>query len=752
MGHVALYRQFRPITFDEIVEQKHAVAALRQSVISGQVGHAYLFCGTRGTGKTTIAKIFSRAINCLSPRDGNPCNECEICRGILDNTLMDVIEMDAASNNSVDNIRRVCDEVMFMPSRAKYKVYIIDEVHMLSGGAFNALLKTLEEPPAHAVFILATTEPHRIPATIISRCQRYDFRRIPTESMVQRLQDIADAQNTVIDHDALVTISNLSDGALRDGISLLDQVSTGVSRRITRDDVLRITGVVDDAFLYAMADAILAGDSPSIITLTEQLVMDGRDMIRFTLDLAHYFRDLMVIRVTPDPENLVQATSDSMGQMQELAGRTASETLVYAVTRLSGLVSELKWSPDMRTSFEIALLSFGAGDPGFVRKSASQPATARPAPRPSQSPVPAPAAVSSSVSAPAAPESVVRPAVSAPFAEPPAVSPPVIESRPVAAPVVESLAATPVVESLAAAPVLPSPHAQVKPLVSDEPLPWASPAAADAKKPESTAPKSRGYMPPPPIEAIFMSSSPMPGQLRLTPQEATLQPPPEEDYGLPPPPFEEPLNDTIPYEALNDASSQVNTATPATEEQPSQAVDLQPELPPNVEPELPVTAEATLPFPDEPGIPASEEQVQAVTAQPQDLNRSRRGLPLTELWATLLHNWEDTIFADALQLRQAAIYEEDQVFYIVFPDHMQAYANSLTQRADYKKISKDICTVISGITSVEVQTQSQKDGRTDKTESKESSAGIPSAQPDWVAQMLAFSEATGIPVETLENL
>lgn len=718
MGHVALYRQFRPITFDEIVEQKHAVAALRQSVISGQVGHAYLFCGTRGTGKTTIAKIFSRAINCLSPRDGNPCNECEICRGILDNTLMDVIEMDAASNNSVDNIRRVCDEVMFMPSRARYKVYIIDEVHMLSGGAFNALLKTLEEPPAHAVFILATTEPHRIPATIISRCQRYDFRRIPTESMVARLQDIADAQHTVIDHDALVTISNLSDGALRDGISLLDQVSTGVSRRITRDDVLRITGVVDDAFLYSMADAILAGDSPSIIMLTEQLVMDGRDMIRFTLDLAHYFRDLMVIRVTPDPEILVQATSESMGQMQELAGRTASETLVYAVTRLSGLVSELKWSPDMRTSFEIALLSFGAGDPGFIRKSAAQPAAARPMPRSPQSPVPAPSAVAASLAAPAAAEPIVTPTVPAPVAEPPAVSPPVVESRAAAAPVVESL---------------PAP-----------------------------APRSRAYMPPPPIDEIFLSSSPMPGQLRLTPQEATLLPPPEEDlglksppeedYGLPPPPFDEPVNESIPYEAVSEASSQVKISTPVIEEQPSQAVDSKPDLPPNAEPELPLTDTASLPFPDEPGIPASEEQEQAVTAQPQDSYRSRRILPLSELWATLLHNWEDTIFADALQLKQAAIYEKDQVFYIVFPDHMQAYANSLTQRADYKKISKDICTVISGITSVEVQTQSRKDGRTEKTESKESPAGVPSVQPDWVAQMLAFSEATGIPVETLENL
>ena len=184
MEHVALYRLYRPMNFDDIVEQEHAVAALRQSVILGRIGHAYLFCGTRGTGKTSIAKVFSRAINCQHPVNGNPCNECEICKGVIDGSLLDVIEMDAASNNSVDNIRRICDEVMFMPAKAKYKVYIIDEVHMLSTGAFNALLRTLEEPPAHAVFLLATTEPHRIPATNLSRCQRYDFRRISNESIV----------------------------------------------------------------------------------------------------------------------------------------------------------------------------------------------------------------------------------------------------------------------------------------------------------------------------------------------------------------------------------------------------------------------------------------------------------------------------------------------------------------------------------------------------------------------------------------
>jgi len=700
MGHVALYRQFRPVTFDEIVEQKHAVAALRQSVISGQIGHAYLFCGTRGTGKTSIAKIFSRAINCLAPRDGNPCNECEICRGILDNTLMDVIEMDAASNNSVDNIRRVCDEVMFLPSRAKYKVYIIDEVHMLSGGAFNALLKTLEEPPAHAVFILATTEPHRIPATIISRCQRYDFRRIPVESMVHHLQSIADAQQVSIDHDALVTISNLSDGALRDAISLLDQVSTGINRNITRDDVLRITGVVDNAFLYSMSDALLSGDAPGIVNLTEQLVMDGRDMIRFTLDLAHYFRDLMVIRVTPDPEILVQATSDSMAQMQELAGRTPTETLVFAVTRLSGLVSELKWSPDMRTSFEIALLSFGAAAHGAVSadKSPAAPAKSmlKSTPAASSSSVvterisqPAAAPVTIPVTMPVTIPVTIPDTIPVELA---AVSAPTAETQPVDAPPVDA----------------PRPFVQEVPF---QRMMVSPPSEKTASETRST--KGRTYMAPPLIEDMFSTASPVSETAAvstpLTPMEATLLAPPEEETYFAPP-FETPMFDSVP-------------------------------------------AEEPLPL-----VPPLEEShymdevsfLQDTPAFHSDVNL--RGLPLFELWAALLHKWEDTLFSDALQLKLATVYEKAHVFYIVFPDQMQAYANNLTGRPDYKKISKDILTVISGISSVEVQTESMRDGLWGALDLSQAAPAKATAQPDWVAQMLAFSEATGIPVETLDNL
>jgi len=650
MGHVALYRQFRPANFDEIVEQKHAVAALRQSIISGQIAHAYLFCGTRGTGKTSIAKIFSRAVNCLSPQNGNPCNSCMICRGILDNTLMDVIEMDAASNNSVDNIRRICDEVMFLPSLAKYKVYIIDEVHMLSGGAFNALLKTLEEPPAHAIFLLATTEPHRIPATIISRCQRYDFRRISVSSIVERLQLIADAQHVSIDNDALVTIANLSDGALRDAISLFDQVSNGISRQITRDDVLIITGVVDDSFLGSMADALLTNDAGQIIALAEQLVMDGRDMIRFTLDLAHYFRDLMVVRVTQDPRNLVQATSDSMTRMQELAGRTTAETLVYAVTKLSGLVSELKWSPDMRTSFEIALLSFGADEPA-AGKAPVPSGTTRPVQNASQPP-----------------------------------KPQAVQGAAVSSPVISSVLSSPA----KAAPAIPA-----APTVTAAPTVPAAPVAAAAEG------GRRSYMAPPPIDdSIF-----------CTPADDSFAPPPMEDPA--PPPMEDPV--------------------------PSRSDDFFVPL---------QKADSALPAPVHAGAPLTKDA--AVDSSPE--TASLRILPLSELWAALLHKWEDTLFSDYLQLKKASVSETDHVLRIVFPDHMKLYADNLTQRPDYKKINKDIMTLMTGIRSVEVLTEAQRDGKESKNSSPEASVSAAPPQPEWVAQMLAFTESAGIPVETIDRL
>lgn len=379
MAHIALYREWRPLTFDEVVEQQHAVIALRQAVLTGQIAHAYLFSGTRGTGKTTLAKVFSRAINCLDPQNGNPCNRCSICTGILNGSLLDVVEMDAASNNSVDTIRRICDEVVFMPSQARFKVYIIDEVHMLSTGAFNALLKTLEEPPAHAVFILATTEPHRIPATILSRCQRYEFRRIPLTGLVGRLREIADKDGISVDESAIDTIARLAEGGMRDAISLLDQVRMTSSREhvISRDDVLRMTGVADDDLLAQTAQAILSADATAIIRSIEQLIMAGRDLARFLLDLAAFCRNILVVKVTPDPLTLLQITQDQLARLGVLAQESDSAALITLVRSLSALHGDLRWSTDTRITLEIGLIRI-MGE----LNARSEPVTAKPSTAP----------------------------------------------------------------------------------------------------------------------------------------------------------------------------------------------------------------------------------------------------------------------------------------------------------------------------------------------------------------------------------
>lgn len=356
MGHIALYREWRPKTFDEIVEQHYTVTALKQAVISGQIGHAYLFSGTRGTGKTTMAQVFSRAINCLSPVNGNPCNICDICKGILGGTILDVIEMDAASNNSVDTIRRICDEVIFSPSVARFKVYIVDEVHMLSPGAFNALLKTLEEPPAHAVFILATTEPHRIPATIISRCQRYDFRRIPVDSIVSRLRLIADADNIPADNEALSLIARISDGALRDAISLLDQAKGSLSGKIGKKDILSLVGMVNDDFMHEIVISMISVDPGKLLSHVEHLIIEGRDINRFVIDLITYFRNIMVFKVSSDPSELLTLSDNTMEDLRNISEKLALDHIFSVIKNLSSLTSELKWSVNPRITMEAALI------------------------------------------------------------------------------------------------------------------------------------------------------------------------------------------------------------------------------------------------------------------------------------------------------------------------------------------------------------------------------------------------------------
>ena len=357
LAHLALYREWRPQTFDEVVAQEQVVFPLKQAVIKGDIGHAYLFSGTRGTGKTSLAKIFAKAVNCKNPQNGNPCNQCSICEGINNGSLLDVMEIDAASNNSVDNIRRITDEIVFTPSEARYKVYIIDEVHMLSQGAFNALLKTLEEPPAHAIFILATTEAHRIPATILSRCQRYEFRRIPLEDIVARLARIASENNMQVSDEALRTIARLGDGALRDAISLLDQCRSGIEGEITHDGVLSLVGIVQDEFMAEFACSFFSHDLSSVLLSIDHLQMSGRNLPRFIQDFCAYLRNILLCRATRHPADLLNVSTAELNVLMDLARQVTSRRLIDSINALSKLQSELRWAGDVRTALELELIS-----------------------------------------------------------------------------------------------------------------------------------------------------------------------------------------------------------------------------------------------------------------------------------------------------------------------------------------------------------------------------------------------------------
>ncbi|MCX8129579.1 MAG: DNA polymerase III subunit gamma/tau [Clostridia bacterium] len=363
MSYIALYRKWRPTVFEDVVEQEHVVKTLRYSISTGRIAHAYLFCGTRGTGKTTMAKIFSRAINCLSPQNGDPCNECDICRGILNENILDVIEIDAASNNSVDNVREIRDEVIYAPSQAKYKVYIIDEVHMLSTGAFNALLKTLEEPPAHVVFILATTDPHKLPATILSRCQRFDFRRISIESIMSRLTQISQESGVTLRKDGAKLIAKMADGALRDAISILDQCISMGSKEIGYDDVLTVVGIVNDTFIAEVFDAIAAKDISRILELVDRLVMEGKDITRFIADLVYYYRNLLICKLTPDPYEIIEASKESIEKMIQQCKGLSDEELMHDIKELSLLESSLKWATHPRILLEVSLMKLCESNP-----------------------------------------------------------------------------------------------------------------------------------------------------------------------------------------------------------------------------------------------------------------------------------------------------------------------------------------------------------------------------------------------------
>ncbi|MGW8114448.1 DNA polymerase III subunit gamma/tau [Caproicibacterium sp. NSD3] len=350
-----LYRKWRPRVFSDVVGQPQVTETLKNELKTGRISHAYLFTGSRGTGKTTCAKILAKAVNCLHLKDGDPCGECEICRGISDGTVMDIVEIDAASNNGVDNIRALREEANFTPAAAKYRVYIIDEVHMLSVGAFNALLKTLEEPPAHVIFILATTEVHKLPATILSRCQRFDFRRIPAEDIAKRLQYVTEQEGGSLDPEAGMLLARLADGALRDALSLLDQC-LGRSREITVQVVNETAGLAGREHLFALADAVQNGDSSSALQTIDELYRGGKDMARLCEEFSSHLRGMMLIKTMKNARSILALTEDEWNAMQEQALKMPLPTLLHGLDVLQETLDKMYRGGDRRIEMEMAMI------------------------------------------------------------------------------------------------------------------------------------------------------------------------------------------------------------------------------------------------------------------------------------------------------------------------------------------------------------------------------------------------------------
>ena len=353
MAYTALYRNFRPLKFSDMVGQEHITKTLRNQVMSGRVGHAYLFNGGRGTGKTTSAKILARVVNCLNPVEGEPCNECEICKDILDGSLTDVVEMDAASNNGVDDIRSIREEVNFLPTKAKYRVYIIDEVHMLSPGAFNALLKTLEEPPSHVKFILATTEPQKLPTTILSRCQRFDFKKIPENDIVKRLKIICESSDIKIDEEALKIMAVLSEGHMRDAISILERCSQENTEKISSDEVKELVGLPSLVHINKLARGILEYDTIGALAAVDDVLEDGKDLYNFLWEVIKYFKDILVYKTT---NNLKLYSDAEIVEIKRLADITEEQRLLDIVYLLSELEADIKWSSQKTIMFQTGVI------------------------------------------------------------------------------------------------------------------------------------------------------------------------------------------------------------------------------------------------------------------------------------------------------------------------------------------------------------------------------------------------------------
>ena len=350
-----LYRKWRPKVFADVSGQPQVTITLKNELKSARINHAYLFTGTRGTGKTTCAKILAKAVNCLNPQDGDPCGECEICKGIEDGSVMDIAEIDAASNNGVDNIRTIIEEAAFTPTKAKYRVYIIDEVHMLSAGAFNALLKTLEEPPSHVVFILATTEVHKLPATILSRCQRFDFHRISAQDLANRLKFVAERENVQLDDDASMLIASVADGAMRDALSLLDRC-IGVSNSITAEVVHTTAGLAGKEHLFKITDCVINKNTQSVLEIVEQLHNESKDMGRLCEELIDHFRTLMLLKAMNNPDSLLIMSAQDKYRAREQSQNIELENIIYIMDILQSSYDRIFRGSNKRTEIELALI------------------------------------------------------------------------------------------------------------------------------------------------------------------------------------------------------------------------------------------------------------------------------------------------------------------------------------------------------------------------------------------------------------
>ncbi|RGH39949.1 DNA polymerase III subunit gamma/tau [Firmicutes bacterium AM41-5BH] len=357
MSYTALYRKFRPTTFEDVKGQDHIIKTLQNQIKADRIGHAYLFCGTRGTGKTTVAKIFAKAVNCEHPVDGSPCGECAMCKAIAAGTSMNVIEIDAASNNGVDNIREIREEVAYRPTEGRFKVYIIDEVHMLSIGAFNALLKTLEEPPEYVIFILATTEVHKIPITILSRCQHYDFHRITIDTIAGRMNDLMEIEQVDVEQRAIRYIAKAADGSMRDALSLLDQcIAFYLGQKLTYDNVLEVLGAVDTDVFSRLLRNIIARDVPRVLDTVEELVMQGRELSQLTADFTWYLRNLLLVKTSDNMEDVLDVSSENLQQLKEEAQMIEVDTLLRYIRIFSELSGQMKYATQKRVLLEVALI------------------------------------------------------------------------------------------------------------------------------------------------------------------------------------------------------------------------------------------------------------------------------------------------------------------------------------------------------------------------------------------------------------